>query len=67
MTLFAPRDPWLYIEGDVWGGVEKGSIGHAFFTAPNEFGAVFRYYVKDGLKSKKQIRRAAEIAVEKEG
>ena len=66
--LFSPRDPWLYIEGDVWGGVEKGSIGHAFFTAPNpEFGAVFRYYVKDGLKSKKQIRRAAEIAVETEG
>ena len=66
--LFAPRDPWLFIEGDVWGGVEKGSIGHAFFTAPNpEFGAVFRYYVKDGSKTKKQIRRAAEIAIENEG
>ena len=66
--LFAPRDPWLFIEGDVWGGAEKGSIGHAFFTAPNpEFGAVFRYYVKDGSKTKKQIRRAAEIAIENEG
>lgn len=66
--LFTPRDPWLYIEGDVWGGVEKGSIGHAFFTAPNpEFGAVFRYYVREGLKSKKQLRRAAEISVENEG
>ena len=45
--LFEVRDPWLYIEGDLWGGQEKGSIGDAFFTAPNPpFGAVFTYYLE---------------------
>ncbi len=68
LHLFAPRDPWLYIQGDLWGGQEKGSIGHGFFTAPNpEFGAVFTYYVKDGLKSRKKVRREKEIEIEKEG
>ena len=66
--LFAPRDPWLYIEGDVWGGVEKGSIGHAFFTAPNpEFGAVFRYYVKDGLKSKSRYGAPLKLPSRRRG
>lgn len=68
LHLFAPRDPWLFVEGDLWGGQERGSIGHSFFTAPNpEFGAVFTYYNKDGLKSRKQQRREQEIEVEKEG
>jgi hypothetical protein len=58
----------LYIEGDLWGGGEKGSIGDAFFTSPNPpFGAVFTYYLKDGLKSKKAVRREREIEVEEEG
>jgi photosystem II stability/assembly factor-like uncharacterized protein len=68
LHLFAPRDPWLYIEGDLWGGQEKGSIGHEFFTAPNpEFGAVLTYYLEDGLKSRKDVRREKEIEIEKEG
>jgi photosystem II stability/assembly factor-like uncharacterized protein len=68
LHLFAPRDPWLYIVGDLWGGQEKGSIGHAFFTAPNpEFGAVFTYYLEDGLKSRKEVRREKEIEIEEEG
>ena len=66
--LFDPRDPWLYIEGDLWGGRERGDLGHEFFAAPNPpFGAVFTYYVRDGLKSRKAVRREAEIEIEKEG
>jgi len=66
--MFGVRDPWLYIEGDLWGGQEKGSSGDAFFTAPNPpQGAVFTYYLKDGLKSQKATRREGEIEVEKEG
>jgi photosystem II stability/assembly factor-like uncharacterized protein len=66
--LFDPRDPWLYIEGDLWGGQEKGSLGHEFYAAPNPpFGAVFTYYVKEGLKSRKAQRREAEIEIEKGG
>jgi len=66
--LFGVRDPWLYVEGDLWGGGEKGSSGDAFFTAPNPpQGAVFTYYLKDGLKSRQAVRREREIEVEKEG
>jgi photosystem II stability/assembly factor-like uncharacterized protein len=66
--LFEVRDPWLYIEGDLWGGQEKGSIGDSFFTAPNPpFGAVFTYYLKDGLKSQKAARREREIEIEEAG
>lgn len=66
--LFAPRDPWLFVEGDRWGGSEKGSIGNAFFTAPNpDFGAVLRYFVRDGLESRKEIRRKAEQVIASEG
>jgi hypothetical protein len=66
--MFSVRDPWLYIEGDLWGGQEKGSIGDAFFTSPNPpFGAVFTYLLRDGLKSQQAARREGEIEVEKEG
>jgi len=66
--LFGVRDPWLFIEGDLWGGGEKGSSGDAFFRAPNPpQGAVFTYYLKDGLKSQKAARREREIEVEKAG
>jgi hypothetical protein len=66
--LFGVRDPWLYIEGDLWGGGEKGSSGDAFFAAPNPpQGAVFTYYLKDGLKSQTAARREREIEVEKAG
>lgn len=66
--LFPVRDPWLYIEGDLWDGREKGSMGAAFFTAPNPpLGAVFTYYLKDGVKSQQAIRREREIEIEKTG
>lgn len=71
-TLFPVRDALLYIEGDKWtagqaiGGV--GASGAAFFAAPNPpFGAVFTYYLRDGLKSSREQRRDAEREVQKEG
>ncbi len=68
MQLFEVRDPWLYIEGDIWDGREKGSMGAAFFTAPNPpNGAVFTYYLEDGVKSRKAVRREREIEIEKAG
>lgn len=68
MHLFGVRDPWLYIEGDLWDAREKGSMGAEFFTAPNPaFGAEFTYYLKDGLKSRKAARREQEIKIEKDG
>ncbi|MGI9233961.1 MAG: WD40/YVTN/BNR-like repeat-containing protein [Woeseiaceae bacterium] len=66
--LFDVRDPWLYVEGDLWDGREKGSMGSAFFTSPNPaFGAVFTYHLDDDLKPRAKVRRAAEIEAEKAG
>jgi len=46
----------------------KGCLGEAYFTAPNPpFGAVFTYYLKDGVKSAAEARREAEAKLIKEG
>jgi hypothetical protein len=43
-------------------------MGHAFFNTPNPpTGAVFTYYLKDGVQSAKKLRRAKEIEIEKAG
>ncbi len=66
--LFPVRDPWLYVEGDLWDGREKGAMGEAFYNAPNPpLGAMFTYYLKDGVKSLREQRREKEIEIEKEG
>ena len=65
--LFTVKDPWLYVEGDLWDGREKGSMGAEFYTAPNPpFGAVFTYYLDEGLKSRAKTRREAELETAKE-
>jgi hypothetical protein len=46
----------------------KGFQGDSYFTAPNPpFGAVFSYFLKDELKSRKKQRWADEAKVEKAG
>jgi len=61
-TLFPPRDAWWYIER-----LGKGSMGNSFYTAPNPpYGAVFTYYLKDGYKTKKEIRQENEKKMIKE-
>jgi len=48
------------------GGGEKADQGAAFFTAPNPpFGAVFTYYLKDGLQTQKQERQEEEKEIAK--
>lgn len=65
--LFAVKDPWLFVEGDLWDGREKGSMGAEFFTAPNPpFGAVFTYYLDEELKTRAKTRREAELEVAKD-
>jgi photosystem II stability/assembly factor-like uncharacterized protein len=47
---------------------EKGFLGETFFTAPNPpFGAVFTYYLKDEVKTKRKARLDAEKEAEKKG
>ncbi|MEL6371437.1 MAG: glycosyl hydrolase [Pseudomonadota bacterium] len=69
-TLFPVRDPWLYVEGDLWGtwGGAQAFNGDNFWFAENPpFGAVFSYVLRDGLKSLAEARRESEKEIEKEG
>ncbi len=66
-TMFPIKKSLLYIPARVYGG-EKGSQGDAFFTAPNPpFGAVFTYYLRDSLKTRKQIRHEKEAKTKSSG
>jgi hypothetical protein len=66
--LFEVKDPWQYVEGDKWDGREKGSMGAAFFTAPNpEFGAIFTYHMNEKLQTRAEARRSTEREAEEKG
>jgi hypothetical protein len=59
--LFTPRKALWYIEHAPLGGDPKGSQGQNYFTAPNPpFGANFTYYLRDDLKTLKEIRQEKE-------
>ncbi len=59
-TLFPTRDARWYIPRDRG----EGLLGANRYVAPNpDFGAVFTYYLRDGLKTKEQIRQASEEAL----
>jgi len=46
----------------------KGGLGETFYLAPNPpFGAVFTYYLKDGLKTGAEARREEEGKLVKDG
>ncbi len=71
-TLFPVRDALLYLEGDKWNSGQAigtvGASGAAFFASPNPpFGAVFTYYLRDGLVSSRDRRREAERAAQRAG
>ena len=67
-ALFPVRKAWWYIERRSLGFGEKAAQGDAFFTAPNPpFGAVFTYYLSEGMKSRKTIRQEAEKKIAEEG
>ena len=55
-TLFPVRDAWWYIPR-----LSVRSTGATHFTAPNPpLGATFTYYLADGYKTKKQVRKKKE-------
>jgi len=63
-VLFPVKDALLYIERPS----RKDSRGDSFFTTPNPpFGAVFTYYLKDGVKTRAELRHDAEKDAEKAG
>ncbi len=66
-ALFPTRPAPLYIEDSVLGG-EKGSQGDSYFTASNPpFGAVFTYYLKEELRTRKALRQTNESKVKESG
>jgi photosystem II stability/assembly factor-like uncharacterized protein len=62
-TLFPIRKAWWYIPRSHLGFADDSSQGGSHYAAPNpDFGALFTYHLKDGLKTKEQIRQAGEKA-----
>ena len=65
--LFPVRETLWYMPADKLGGT-KGSQGDSFFVADNpDFGATLTYYVRDEMKTKKQIRKEKEKKIAKAG
>ncbi len=63
---FAMKDAMLYIQAYPLGGSKKATQGESYYTASNPpFGATFTYFLKDALKTKKEIRQEAEKEAEK--
>ena len=66
--LFPVRKAWWYLEKKTLGRRKKASQGDGFFVGDNPpFGAVFTYYLRDELQTRKQVRREQEKELEKEG
>ncbi len=66
--LFPVKDSWLYVQGDLWDGREKGSMGAEFFTAPNPaYGATFTYHLAESLETLQAARRSDDSEKEKAG
>ncbi|MDI1318735.1 MAG: glycosyl hydrolase [bacterium] len=67
-TLLPVKKAWMFIPSQPLGLREKAFQGAAFYAAPNPpFGAVFTYYLKDELKTKKNLRQAEEKKIAAKG
>src|ERR1700687_4365057 len=65
-VLFPVKKAAMYVEVAPLGGYRKGFLGDSFYAAPNPpYGAVFTYYLKDEIKSRKQRRHDAETKAQK--
>jgi hypothetical protein len=66
--LFPVRDAWWYLEQWPLGDKGPSSQGDAYFTAPNPpFGAVFTYWLRDEIRTRKDTRRESERKVAEKG
>jgi hypothetical protein len=67
-VLFATKPAWMYVPAQPLGLKEKSFQGDAFYMAPNPpFGAVFTYYLRDEIKTRKKQRREVEKEAAKKG
>jgi photosystem II stability/assembly factor-like uncharacterized protein len=67
-ALLPVRDAWMFVPSLPYGWKGKGFLGESFYAAPNPpFGAVFTYYLKEGLQTAREARREREKKIAKEG
>ncbi|MGQ0639813.1 MAG: WD40/YVTN/BNR-like repeat-containing protein, partial [Gemmatimonadaceae bacterium] len=67
-TLYQPRDAVLFVPTQQYGGRGKAFQGEMLWAGDNPpYGAVFTYYMKDGLQTLRQKRVDAERAAERAG
>jgi photosystem II stability/assembly factor-like uncharacterized protein len=65
---FPARRALAYVPSLPFGLRDKAFLGETFYTAPNPpFGAVFTYYLKDEILTKKKAREKAEKDADKKG
>jgi photosystem II stability/assembly factor-like uncharacterized protein len=66
--LYPVKNAPMFIPAQPLGGSKKASQGDSFYVAPNPpFGAVFTYYLKEGLETREQARKKREKEIDKEG
>ncbi|MEW6511369.1 MAG: glycosyl hydrolase [Bacteroidota bacterium] len=67
-AILPVKDALMYIESRPYGLRGKAFLGESFFAAKNPpVGATITYYMKDSLKTKKQMRQAREKELFKKG
>jgi photosystem II stability/assembly factor-like uncharacterized protein len=65
---FPVKRALAYIPSTPFGLKEKAFLGETFYTAPNPpFGAVFTYYLKEEVRTRRKARLDAEKEAEKKG
>lgn len=67
-VLFPVKAAPMFVESTPLGLRGKAFQGETFYTAPNPpLGAVFTYYLKDELRTRRKLRWETEAEAEKEG
>jgi hypothetical protein len=67
-TLFPPRHAYQFLPATPYALRGKAFFGEGFYAAPNPpHGAVFTYYLKDGLSTKRAARLEADKKTAKAG
>jgi len=67
-ALMPTKNAWMYVPSTPLGLRDKAFMGESFFVAPNPpFGAVFTYYLRDEILTKKKARQAEEKKISAKG
>ncbi len=67
-VMFDIKPALMYIQAQPLGGRGKAFQGEAFYTAENPpYGATFTYYLKEPIKTRKQLRQDREKEAERRG